>query len=586
MATEKERNVTPADFSPFDERHYKELWRRQVVRLLLSYLAPLVVAVGYFTIQYDQLASESRQLELEAIAGSHANTLNLFLLERLTNLETVIGDPDLLAAPSAAALEAHLGNLQRINRTFVDLGYFDPDGVQVAYAGPYPDLANRDYNSEAWYQTLLDGPDSYLVTDVYLGFRQQPHFTLAVKTMADGYPVVLRATLDPARIHEYLRSLPEAREVYASIVNEEGKYQLANPDRGTPMGLSSIVPPATPRLGIGTVEAGPGQTFYAYAWLQMARWALIVQPTDSEQDGGLAARSLRIPLFATPIIVLVCLLVLVRARKLVALERDADRTRAQLEHAAKLASVGELAAGIAHEINNPLAVINEQAGLIKDLMDPAFGDVAGPDVLRKHLDAIQDAVFRCRDVTHRLLKFVRRTDVELQQHDVHHIIDSVVDGLLGRELAVSAIELVYDYAEPSLELVTDRNQLQQVLLNIVNNAIDAIDNKPGKLTISTRRDGKWIRIGIADTGKGMTQDQIGKIFLPFYSTKEVGKGTGLGLSVSYGIVKDFGGEIEVESTPGVGSRFTVVLPATIGKGSRQSTLGSGTEPTDAQDPTG
>lgn len=568
MASEKQRNVTPADFSPFDERHYKELWRRQVVRLLLSYLAPLVLAIGYFAVQYDQLASESRQLQLQAIAGSHANTLNLFLLERLTNLEAVLNDPAFLAEPTTEPLEAHLGNLVRSNRSFVDLGYFDSSGVQVAYAGPLPDLANRDYSSEAWYEDLLSGSDVHTVTDVYLGFRQQPHFTIAVKTLADGEPVVLRATLDPERIYEYMQTLPEAQEVYASIVNQGGDYQLVNPDIGMPFQRSPFIPPSDPGLGAEDVDVEGAASVYAYAWLQMPRWALIVQPTG-DAVRGLAALPLRIPLFAAPIVLLVGLLVLVRARKLVALERDADRTRAQLEHAAKLASVGELAAGIAHEINNPLAVINEEAGLIKDLMDPAFGEIAGPDVLRGHLDAIQEAVFRCRDVTHKLLKFVRRTDVELQNHDVHEIIDGVVDGLLGRELAVSAIELVYDYEEPSVELVTDRNQLQQVLLNIVNNAIDAIDNKPGKLTISTRREGKWIRIGVADTGTGMTQDQIGKIFLPFYSTKDVGKGTGLGLSVSYGIVKDFGGEIEVESNPGVGSKFTVILPLMLSKTTHQ-----------------
>jgi len=564
----KERQVTPADFSPFDEHHYKELWRRHVVRLLLSYLAPLVIAIGYFALQYDQLAIESQRLHLQAIARSHANTLDLFLVERLTNLENVVNDPELLANPTSARLAAHLSSLARTNPTFIDLGYFEPSGIQIAYAGPYPTLANRNYASEPWYQDLRDGPQSYTVTDVYLGFRQQPHFTIAVKTLVGGEAHVLRATLDPERFYAYMRSLPEAQEVSVSLVNEGGYFQLVTPDLGVSLESSAIVPPATPGLGADEAQVDGSSLVYAYAWLQMARWALIVQPATGSSAGGILALPLRFPLFAAPIVLVVFLLVLVRAKKLVALERDADRTRSQLEHAAKLASVGELAAGIAHEINNPLAVINEEAGLIKDLMNPAFGEVAEPEVLRRHLDSIQNSVFRCRDVTHKLLKFVRRTDVEMQHHNPHEIIDSVVDGLLGRELAVSAIEVTYEYSDRSLELVTDRNQLQQVLLNILNNAIDAIGDQPGKLTISTKRDGKWLRIGIADTGTGMTPDQLGKIFLPFYSTKDVGKGTGLGLSVSYGIVKDFGGEIEVESTPGAGSKFSVILPLEVGRGSR------------------
>jgi len=174
-------------------------------------------------------------------------------------------------------------------------------------------------------------------------------------------------------------------------------------------------------------------------------------------------------------------------------------------------------------------------------------------------------VFRCRDVTHKLLKFVRRTDVELQHHNVNEIIDSVVDGLLGRELAVSDVDVVRNYDNTLPKAVTDRNQLQQVLLNILNNAIDALEEKPGTISIQTRRDGKWLRIAITDTGTGIPQDQLGRIFLPFYTTKDVGKGTGLGLAVSYGIVKDFGGEISVESTANVGSTFTVSLPLDIGR---------------------
>jgi two-component system NtrC family sensor kinase len=559
------KSVTLADFLPFDEHHYKELWRRQVIRLLFSYVAPLLVAIGYFTVQYNQLAFESQRLHLEAIAGSHANTVNLFLMERLTNLENLIDDPSLLAQPTSEILEAHLGELARISETFVDLGYFDPSGVQTAYAGPYPDLEDRNYRSESWYERLLEGNQSYTVTDIYLGFRQKPHFTIAVKAPLEGELVVLRATLDPERIYEYMRSLPEAQEVSVSIVNEAGYYQLVTPHLGTPLESSSFVPPPLPGLGSEYVEIEGTSFLYAYSWLQMAQWALIVQPLAENPGPSYWSSQMRIPLFGAPIVVAVLLLTLVRARKLVELQRETDRTRAQLEHAAKLASVGELAAGIAHEINNPLAVINEEAGLLKDLMNPSLSEPSGPETLIPYLDSIQESVFRCRDVTHKLLKFVRKTNVELQPHNVNEIIDGVVDGLLGRELAVSDIDVLRNYDNTLPKVVTDRNQLQQVLLNILKNGIDALEEKPGTISIQTRRDGKWLRIAITDTGVGIPQDQLGRIFLPFYTTKDVGKGTGLGLAVSYGIVKDFGGEISVESTANVGSTFTVSLPLDAGR---------------------
>jgi two-component system NtrC family sensor kinase len=563
-------SVTLADFLPFDEHHYREIWRKQIVRLLFFYVAPLVVAITYFTIQYNQLALDGQRLHLEAIAGSHASTLNLFLDERIINLENLIDEPDLLPRPTSELLESHLLELAQISEAFVDLGFFDLSGVQTAYAGPYPDLADRNYSSEAWYQRLRDGNQSFTVTDIYLGFRQRPHFTIAVKASFEGALVVLRATLDPERIYEYMRSLPDAPEVHVSIVNEQGDYQLVTPRLGTPLESSSFVPPRVPGLGSERIEIDGASVMYAYSWLQLAEWALIVQPVANGAGLGSSPSPLRIPLFGAPFVMVVFLLTLVRARKLVDMQRDADRTRAQLEHASKLASVGELAAGIAHEINNPLAVINEEAGLLKDLMDPTLSEPVDCKTLVPYLDSIQESVFRCRDVTHKLLTFVRRSDVEMQPHDVNRIIDAVVDGLLGREFELSDIEVVRNFDESLPKVVTDRNQLQQVLLNLLNNAIDSLQEKPGTISIVTSGEGRWVRIAITDTGIGMTQDQLGRIFLPFYTTKEVGKGTGLGLSVSYGIIKDFGGEISVESTSNVGSTFTVSLPVDVRKGGRSS----------------
>jgi two-component system NtrC family sensor kinase len=147
----------------------------------------------------------------------------------------------------------------------------------------------------------------------------------------------------------------------------------------------------------------------------------------------------------------------------------------------------------------------------------------------------------------------------LRRHNIHTIIDGVVDGLLGPEMAVSNVEVIRQYGPDIPELVTDRNQLQQVLLNILNNSIDAMSGR-GKITITTSLEGKKVRITLTDTGKGIKPDHLDKIFMPFFTTKEVGKGTGLGLSVSYGIIKNLGGEITVASTVGVGTTFTITLP--------------------------
>ncbi|MFH2036645.1 MAG: ATP-binding protein [Candidatus Zixiibacteriota bacterium] len=326
------------------------------------------------------------------------------------------------------------------------------------------------------------------------------------------------------------------------------------------MDASPYIPPRTLKLGIEKFKIDKSLITYAYSWLKTADWALIVQRTDLENNSLLSGHRLRILIISISLIILISAMVFYRAGKLVEFQKETDRTRAQLEHAAKLASVGELAAGIAHEINNPLAVINEEAGLMKDLIKAEFGKPPEIQELIPFLDNIHEAVFRCRDVTRKLLGFVRKTNMDISPHDVQDIINNVVDGILGREMEVSNIEIIRDYDNSIPQMQTDANQLQQVLLNILNNAIDALQDNPGKISIATKFIEKKIQIIISDTGMGMTREQIDKIFLPFYTTKEVGKGTGLGLSVSYGIIKNMGGKIEAVSTPGQGSSFILTLP--------------------------
>jgi signal transduction histidine kinase len=172
---------------------------------------------------------------------------------------------------------------------------------------------------------------------------------------------------------------------------------------------------------------------------------------------------------------------------------------------------------------------------------------------------MHEAVFRCRDITRKLLGFVRQTEVRLERHDLHAILDDVLDGMLGNELAISSVTAVRAYDPAVAPLVTDRNQLVQVLVNLVKNAVDAMPGG-GTLTLTTQHQGDHVAVAVRDTGCGIPADQLDRIFMPFYTTKEPGRGTGLGLSVSYTIIRTFGGDLRVDSAPGTGSTFTVVLP--------------------------
>jgi two-component system, NtrC family, sensor kinase len=551
-------HARPAETLPFGAEHYCEWRRRQIMRMAVTYLAPLIILIVYFQYRYAGLEEKSHRAHLGAIAEHQANTLDLFLSERRVNLANLIDHPRFLNPPSSGNMNEHLDDLRRVSDAFVDLGFFDGSGVQVAYAGPHPSLESRDYRAEDWYVTLQKTPDNFIITDIYLGFRKQLHFTIAVSRRINDQFLVLRATLDPARMYEYMESQQASGDVATCLVNANGIYQLVDSGVGQPLDACPISVPRQTAFGEGNATVADTARHYAFRWLRNANWCLIIQ---SRASGGLPRYfQPRSSIVSAILLILAIVVILNRSSKLVAQQKETDETRAQLEHAAKLASVGELASGIAHEINNPLAVITEESGLLMDYSDPQFGKTLEKEDLCRRLETIQKSAFRCRDITRKLLRFVRKTDFDLREHDVHAIIDGVVDDLLGPEISVSNIGIARSY-DPSLPAITtDVNQLQQVILNIINNARDAIGNENGTISITTSRDEKRLRLAITDSGCGMPPEQVDRVFMPFFTTKEVGKGTGLGLSVSYGIIHGLGGEIDVESVRGEGTTFTLVLP--------------------------
>ncbi len=547
------------------EKYYRELLRKNLLRLILTYLLPLILLTLYFCLLYNAVSRESRRLHLRTIAEHQSNFLDLFLQERIINLANLIDDPKLPFPITSSAMAGLLDRLVKSSNTFIDVGFFDSTGIQKAYAGPLPHLENKNYSHETWFIALQAGKDDHIITDVYLGLRQKPHFTIAVRRILEGRYAVLRATLDPQKFYEYINSLQVSNEVNLAIISRTGVFQVGPPPMDPPFEPAALVPPLDPRIGEITLPRSMGSVSYAYAWLHTADWAVTVRWVHQHTTWPFFGSILSLIIISIALIMIVLSIIIFRSKKLVQLQIEREIATMQFEHAAKLASVGELSAGIAHEINNPLAIISEEVGLMKDLMSPEFNMQPTFSELVPHLDNIKEAVFRCRDITRKLLTFVRKNDIKLQPYDINTLLDQVLDGLLIRELATSNIEIVKNYGSDLPPIITDANQITQVFLNILNNAADAI-TPPGKIAVSTFCLNGTIRIAISDTGKGITREEMGRIFMPFYTTKEVGKGTGLGLSVSYSIIKSLGGKIEIESIPGKGSIFTVALPIKFAEG--------------------
>jgi signal transduction histidine kinase len=232
--------------------------------------------------------------------------------------------------------------------------------------------------------------------------------------------------------------------------------------------------------------------------------------------------------------------------------------QAQLIAAEKLAMLGTFAAGVAHEINNPLAIINEKAGLMKDILEMSENCKHKTRFLNL-LDAIFESVNRCRRVTHRILGFARKTEVSIEIFDINDMIKhSTV--FLEKEILYKNIRLELNLKENLPEVRSDKGQFQQVFLNIIKNAIDAVENG-GLVAVSTDiKDESMVKVSIKDNGHGISGEDLKHMFEPFFTTKETGKGTGLGLSITYGIVKNLGGNILVESEVNKGTTFIVEIP--------------------------
>lgn len=231
----------------------------------------------------------------------------------------------------------------------------------------------------------------------------------------------------------------------------------------------------------------------------------------------------------------------------------------QLFHASKLASIGELATGVAHEINNPLAIIVAHCGIIADLLNPDFSHEPNPQKILEEVDTICQSAFRASRITRQLVDFGLKKELKLIPCNINQILDDILDGFKAYDSENERIKIIRNYATEALLIPLEIDLIKQVFINLLNNAFEAIIDI-GVITISTVRKNDYFDITIEDTGVGITPSQQKNIFKPFYSTKKVGTGTGLSLSISLNIVESQGGTIDVQSTEGEGSRFIVSFP--------------------------
>lgn len=542
--------------------NYRKIWQMVILLTAAVTLIPLItITVLDYKVTQKSIESEI-SLRTRRTVSNTKRTIISFFSARRAALDFVVHDNDISELSRTNRLEEILNDLEMSFGGFVDLGVINDQGVQIAYSGDY-NLGGKDYSDQAWFNSVVDM--GVYISEVFLGFRNTPHLVIAVKyEFGDNGFYVLRATLDTDQFNDIFANLELIGEGDAFLINHEGMIQTPSRYRGDVFSKVPItVPPYSDRTQVEEYrQANYDQSIVGYAYIPDTNFILmIVKQKAALMKSWYATRSNLLG-FLMLSITLILGVIVSGTTYLVNQMFFSDRKRAmamhRIEYDNKLATVGRLAAGVAHEINNPLAIINEKAGLIKDLF--VYREkYAGDEKLMGLVESVISSVARCGTITKRLLNFARHMDESFQIVNIETVIKEVL-GFLVKEAEYRSIEILVTVPENFPAIECDRGKLQQVLLNIVNNGFSAIGSE-GRFTIEVQKKDEqfWI-ITLTDTGCGIPEKDIEMIFEPFFTKKSDQGGTGLGLSITYQLVEEAGGFVKVESEVGKGTSFIITMP--------------------------
>ncbi|MBF0497468.1 MAG: GHKL domain-containing protein [Deltaproteobacteria bacterium] len=573
------------------EQYYSSLTRKMILIVMLVSFAPLALIMALTGYEFHTSYKNKVIAHLEEIVRKHKQHVDGFLMEKLADLSLLASSftPEVLSQEQF--LQELLAHLRKgFGGTFADLGLVDEQGIQVAYAGPF-NLGRANYMAAEWF--IESKRSSYYISDVFLGLRGIPHFVIAVKKEWQGRQWIFRATIDFDVFNRLVENIRIGKTGMAFILSKAGAFQTkprvdisAEKDMilefirkrkfGTeekPAKEDRLVAPILAQNNFETGDVlvvSPERQFlnqrmiYFISPLKNGEWFLVYRQDEGDAFSDLyRARTLAFGVLLLGGLVIVVTAFLLSKRmvnRIARADREKEMMNEQVIETGKLASLGELAAGIAHEINNPVAIMVEEAGWIQDMLEAdEFKQSEDYAEMQRAVNQIRTQGGRCKEINHKLLSFARRTDPAVKEVQLNSMVNEMAD-FSEQRAKYSNVVFRLDLAPDLPPIAASPSEIQQVLLNFVNNAIDAMNEKGGVLTMTTRRENDFIVLNVSDTGQGIPQANLQRIFDPFFTTKPVGKGTGLGLSICYGIIEKMGGRISVNSAVGVGTTFHIHLP--------------------------
>jgi signal transduction histidine kinase len=572
--------ITPAFFqfvrardeelSPyFTVTDYRKIWAIGIFLLATTALLPLIVITVFHYRLITASVDSEFILRTERVTSNARRAVTFFLEERLDALRFTVNEIGYDGLSTPGRLNEVLKNLKFGFGGLLDLSIISHTGNQEAYAGPYA-LEGKNYSQQPWF-IESSKRDAY-VSSIFKGYRDVPHFIIAVRSRRpDGRFFILRATLETEKLMQTLTSYRTGEHADIFLVDRSGIIQTPSKFCGDIFqSLCRPVPSYSPHTqAVLTTDRERRPIIMGYAFIATQTvetpFILMVVKRKAGMMGVWQALRTNINKFLGFCIIAILLIITVACTYIINRLFLADKAKAEamalMEKNSQLAAIGQIAAGVAHEINNPLALINETAGYVKDLF-VIKKQYSQDEELIEHIDSILEAVDRCGTITSQLLGFSRKFDISIEAVDIREIISDVLV-FHRKEAEYRDIRISLDVPKTMPKIETDRGKLQQILMNLINNAFQAVNEGCNLNIRATYEDTDNVAIAICDNGCGIAQSHLPHIFEPFYTTKERGKGTGLGLAITYGLVKKLHGTISVNSKRDEGTTFVITLPVRI-----------------------
>jgi len=557
------------DNSIHTNAYYRSLKRSMMLKVILVSFTPMLLVILIMIHEFSSSYQQKVMEHLQELVMKHKQSIDGFLNDSIGDIRYFADTFSIRQLSNVTFLnEKFISLKQEYGNLYADLEIVADNGNLISYAGPFK-LGNVDYSDAEWFKKAYE-KNNY-ISDVFLGIRGVPHFIVSVHAKNDTQKWIIRATINFEAFNKIVENIRSGKTGFAFILNKNGELQ-------TKPGLDLIPDKEVYRDLLNTAEDKKNdiqtlkrksrlsgvENLYISSFLKNREWLLIYQQSNRDALSVIY----RIWWIALIIFLIGSIFIFIVSRtissglvsRIVASDMEKDDMTDQVIESGKLASIGELAAGIAHEINNPVAIMVEEAGWIQDLLEEEeFKESENLEEFSQALKQIHSQGQRCKDITYKLLSFARRTESKIQDLDINVVIQEIID-LSAQRAKFSNVVILTDLHDEIPLIKASYTEVQQIFLNLINNAVDAMEKKGGELRVSNLYKYPSVFVTIEDTGPGIPCSNLSRIFDPFFTTKPVGKGTGLGLSICYGIINKMGGDIKVRSTVGEGTSFDVCLP--------------------------